>query len=101
MMIFFVENFEIFCCFLLIRPAMTPETINRIYNVSKSSTPPKNYAQAVVSFLGQYWDPKDLSKFQQANHQPHHPIDELYGKNNASDPGVEASLDVQFLLGLA
>ena len=83
-------------------PPVAPADLARVYGFQYGNTStPKPYAQAVVSFLKQYWSPHDLALFQRANGLPDHPVDRLIGPNDASMPGVEASLDVQFLNGMA
>lgn len=53
-------------------------------------------SQAVASFLGQYFSYKDLSQFQSAfNLVRQSPS--VMGPNDESQPGVEASLDVQYV----
>ena len=55
----------------------------------------------MASFLKQYYSPADLAQFQTQNALPSAPVGQLWGHNNASLPGIEASLDVQFLFGVA
>lgn len=54
----------------------------------------------MVSFLGQYYSPADLLLFQKSYNTPAIPIATTLGPNDASKPGVEASLDVQYLTGV-
>ena len=56
--------------------------------------------QAVASFLNQYYSPDDLAKFQSDNDLPSLPIEKTIGPNLPQLPGIEASLDVQFLTGV-
>jgi tripeptidyl-peptidase I len=56
--------------------------------------------QAVTSFLGQYYSPDDLSKFQKTFGLTPLAIETTIGPNDDSKPGVEASLDVQYLTGV-
>ena len=48
-----------------------------------------------------YYTPSDLSLFQTNNNLTVTPIARQIGFNNASNPGVEAQLDTQFLTGVA
>lgn len=54
----------------------------------------------MVSFLGQYYSPTDLLLFQKTYSTPITAIENTFGPNNASKPGIEASLDVQYLTGV-
>ena len=70
------------------------------------SVPPGTLAagtsQAVVEFLGEYFSPQDLAQFLAANGlSPDATPVTVWGANNASEPGGEASLDIQLLAGLA
>ncbi len=76
---------------------VTPETIAVDYNTSKyTSTNPSN-SQGIAAFLKQYFDPKDLSIFQNRYNIPVKPISKIIGKNIDDDPGAEANLDVQYI----
>lgn len=82
---------------------VTPQTIRKLYKVSlPSPNPVSGVVQAVVSFLGQYWAPSDLSMFQRWDGLHVNPIAKLVGYNNPSpaQAGVEASLDVDYLVGI-
>ena len=61
-----------------------------------SATSPKS-SQAIASFLKQYYSPKDLSHFQDKYDLPDKPITKVVGDNDASRPGVEADLDVEYI----
>lgn len=78
---------------------VTPQTIRKLYRISM---PLKNtpVVQAVVSFLEQYWTPSDLESFQKWAGLLVKPIEHLVGYNNPVSPGVEASLDVDYLSGI-
>lgn len=78
----------------------TPAAIQQHYNVTVPAKNPNNL-QAVASFLGQYFRPEDLATFQRKNNQTQTPIAQIFGTNIASQPGTEASLDVQFLMGVS
>lgn len=80
-------------------PPTTPQFIRSLYNITVPATNSRNL-QAVVSFLGQYFDPKDLAQFQSQFNLPVVPIEKIIGPNDATQPGTEASLDVQYLMGI-
>ena len=74
-----------------------PRTLARDYNTSGYvSTNPGN-SQAVAAFLGQYFSPKDLEKFQEKYNLPVRPITKVVGENKQEDAGAEAELDVQYI----
>ena len=73
-----------------------PSSIARDYNISYDSSNPQN-SQAVAAFLGQYFSPDDLRAFQQQYHVPDNPIAKTDGKNEPSNPGIEANLDVEYI----
>ena len=63
--------------------------------VGKSS----NNLQAVAQFLEQYYSPQDLSSFQSYFNTPSQTVAKVIGNNIASQPGGEASLDIQYIMG--
>lgn len=83
---------------------VTPWLIHSLYGV----TLPEDIGssanwQGVVSFLGQYFSPEDLAQFHEMNHIKPNPIAQVIG-DGGNDPdkvGMEATLDVQFLTGVA
>jgi len=70
------------------------------YNITVPPTNNKNL-QAVVSFLGQYYNPSDLASFQKFFQLPPNKIAKTLGPNDPSKPGVEASLDVDYFTGIS
>eukprot|EP01028_Stygiella_incarcerata_P000370 TRINITY_DN1040_c0_g2_i1.p1 TRINITY_DN1040_c0_g2~~TRINITY_DN1040_c0_g2_i1.p1 ORF type:complete len:598 (+),score=145.93 TRINITY_DN1040_c0_g2_i1:96-1796(+) len=81
---------------------VTPTIIRKRYNVPDDSGPVvSENLQAVVSFLGQYFSPKDLSQFYETYGAKGEGIEKIIGPNDATVPGMEASLDVQYLTGVA
>jgi len=79
---------------------VTPAVIKSLYNITAPKPSPTNI-QAVSSFLGEYWAPSDLVLFQQKFGLPSIPIEHQYGPNDPSNPGLEASLDVQYITGVS
>ena len=74
-----------------------PESIAKDYNTSGYvSTSPDN-SQAIAGFLKQYFNPKDLEKFQQKYNLPVRAVTKVVGENDPGDAGVEAELDVQYV----
>jgi tripeptidyl-peptidase I len=81
---------------------ITPAVIRKEFNVpdglqGKSSS----NLQAIGSFLKQYVSPQDLTLFQKKNSLPAQRIAKIVGPNDASNPGMEAQLDIEYITGLA
>eukprot|EP01094_Clydonella_sp_ATCC50884_P028367 TRINITY_DN8492_c0_g1_i1.p1 TRINITY_DN8492_c0_g1~~TRINITY_DN8492_c0_g1_i1.p1 ORF type:complete len:516 (-),score=102.13 TRINITY_DN8492_c0_g1_i1:65-1612(-) len=80
----------------------TPQTLFDRYEVpvevAVSST--ASNSQSVAEFLGQYYAPSDLDMFFDIMGAVPADVD-LIGPNDDTDPGGEASLDIQFLMGIA
>lgn len=49
----------------------------------------------------QYFDPEDLSTFQARYNIPNNPIAVVQGVNIPTNPGVEATLDVEYITAVA
>ena len=59
-------------------------------------------SQAVTEFIGQFYSPADLSFFLQHSGLANSPSPvHLFGPNNASTPGGEATLDLEYILAVA
>eukprot|EP01095_Lingulamoeba_sp_RSL-Kostka_P008441 TRINITY_DN2823_c1_g1_i1.p1 TRINITY_DN2823_c1_g1~~TRINITY_DN2823_c1_g1_i1.p1 ORF type:complete len:709 (-),score=267.92 TRINITY_DN2823_c1_g1_i1:299-2425(-) len=80
-------------------PAIIPNDLYDLYNIPRSIriTNP-NITQCVVEFEQQYYSPSDLTLFaNQMGVAPVPPIT-VIGPNDLSNPGVEANLDIQWIL---
>ena len=84
----------------------TPSTFSNIptslwkdYNISYVCSNPQS-SQAVAAFLKVYFSPHDLSKFQEMFGIASNPIFRVEGLNNENDPGLEGSLDVQYITAM-
>ncbi|GAM27310.1 hypothetical protein SAMD00019534_104860, partial [Acytostelium subglobosum LB1] len=84
-------------------PIVLPQTIKSMYGV------PDNYVvtntsatQCVVEFEQQYYSPADLATFfdQMGLPQPTTPVS-VIGYNDATNPGIEASLDIQYMMAVS
>ena len=75
----------------------TPITIARDYNTSDYVSTNAANSQAVAAFLKQYYNPNDLTEFQERYKLPVEQISKVVGTNVADDPGIEANLDVQYI----
>jgi len=81
-----------------------PTVIRARYNVSADTVVTnKQNSHAVAEFQGQYYSPDDLSLFWKnyVTFAPEQTIAQVIGYNNPRDPGIEASLDVEYLMGVA
>lgn len=82
----------------------TPQFLRHLYGVPSGarSTAAGNRV-AISSFLKEYFSPADLAAFQRAAGLPQQPVADVKGTapNVPSNPGGEASLDVQTVSGMA
>lgn len=82
---------------------ITPTILRELYKVpttAQAADSSKNI-QACASFLGQFYSPSDLQTFfNMFDHEAKGRTPSLFGPNTASQPGVEASLDIQYIMGL-
>eukprot|EP00127_Corallochytrium_limacisporum_P000034 Clim_evm13s2 gene=Clim_evmTU13s2 len=88
---------------------ITPDVIHDEYNINHEASSAIN-KQAIVSFTvgdengnpdPQFYSPDDLSLFETTFGVIPHKIDFTMGQNIGSQPGIEANLDVQYILGVA
>jgi len=82
-----------------VEPAVTPAFIKKQYGLL---TPGLHLgSQSVSEFLGQYYSPKDLQYYlAYYSVKPSFSVN-VIGPNVASDPGGEATLDIQVMQGVA
>jgi hypothetical protein len=77
----------------------TPAKLRKLYNVPNNVGTNAANSQAVVSFEEQYWSSADLGLFFEATGtQPVVPT--VVGYNDETQPGGEASLDIQWIAGV-
>jgi len=79
---------------------ITPQTIAAQYSIPPSYLAQYGGSQAVVEFEQQYYSPSDLDMFLTAFGIPSVPIT-VVGPNDATNPGGEANLDIQAIMGVA
>lgn len=89
-------------------PAITPApwvTPRRLMDYYRMPTGLQNYqaknAQSVTEFLGQYYSPDDLRQFMRSMGLLDYNVTKLIGPNDIRNPGLEASLDIQYMLGIS
>eukprot|EP00761_Pharyngomonas_kirbyi_P011124 gb/GECH01011148.1/.p1 GENE.gb/GECH01011148.1/~~gb/GECH01011148.1/.p1 ORF type:complete len:557 (+),score=103.76 gb/GECH01011148.1/:1-1671(+) len=85
-------------------PSLTPTMIRKQYKVpSNLMVTNSKSTMAVAEFQGQYYSPSDLSTFftkfgPVGNYNQK--VAKVVGTNKQNDPGVEASLDIQYIMGV-
>eukprot|EP00003_Mantamonas_plastica_P028381 TRINITY_DN6409_c2_g1_i2.p1 TRINITY_DN6409_c2_g1~~TRINITY_DN6409_c2_g1_i2.p1 ORF type:complete len:695 (-),score=174.05 TRINITY_DN6409_c2_g1_i2:491-2575(-) len=79
----------------------TPASLSAFYGIPTGTkgTAPGNSA-AVAEFLGQFYSPEDLKVFLAHNDLPN-AIPFVIGPNDPGVPGGEATLDIEYLMGMA
>jgi len=81
---------------------VTPPVIKKFFGIPDNLVGTQsNNSQAVAQFLGQYYDPTDLAKFQSTYNLQAQPVSNVVGPNDPSQPGVEASLDIEYIMAIA
>jgi len=80
-----------------------PDFLHALYQVPEIDDNVPGNLQAVVSFIQQFYKPSDLDEFQNlfAKANKGRKILKQIGKNDPTNPGLEATLDVQYLTGVA
>jgi tripeptidyl-peptidase I len=81
---------------------VTPDFLRKLYNIGDAVGQVSSNHQAVVAFLDQFISLNDLSLFNAkfaTDNIGMVPV--MIGPNNQSNPGVEASLDIQYIAGVA
>jgi len=79
----------------------TPTCLRSQYSVNDYKASSSNTSVAVTGFLEQYISPTDLATFFSTYDPSNARTAQIVGDNNAASPGVEASLDIQYSLGVA
>lgn len=81
-----------------------PKELRQRYNISDNIVGTQtNNSQAVAEFQGQYYSPSDLTSFfnKFVSNSKASKVFKDVGNNDPSSPGVEANLDIQFIMGVA
>lgn len=76
---------------------ITPREINEAYKLNEYSATNSQTSQAIAGFLKQYFNPKDLERFQKKYNLPEKPVAKIVGENIVEKPGIEATLDVEYI----
>lgn len=81
---------------------VTPSVLRTRYNLTSADVgKAQNNSQAVAQFLEQYYSPADLVEFMNlfgSGFQHHTQVDRVVGTQGAGKAGIEASLDVQYIM---
>lgn len=86
---------------------VTPELLNKVYNIQSNEVKDQRATQSVFESLGQDYSPSDLTMFQNRMGLPRSKIARVIGPNDGDsceyDPNScgEANLDVQYILAVA
>lgn len=81
---------------------VTPDFLRKLYKVGDTMAQPATGSlQSCAQFLGQYYSPSDLASF----FQQEYPAAEgqkptVNGPNQPSNPGMEATLDIQYIMSM-
>lgn len=79
---------------------VTPAVIKQRYGVDVVGSDPRS-RQMAAGFLGQYASPADLATFFQMYYPAANgEVLNIVGPNNATQPGIEADLDVQYIMSV-
>jgi len=80
-----------------------PVVIRTRYNVSNVICTNPNSSHAVAEFEAEYFSPTDLQTFWNkfVPFAPYRPVDQIVGTNSPLLPGPEATLDIQYIMGVA
>ena len=80
-------------------PQVTPALIKKLYNISSHKAESDSKAsQALAEFQGQGYLPSDLAAFEKKFDLPAQKVRNVTGKDATATAGVEASLDVQYII---
>jgi tripeptidyl-peptidase-1 len=80
-----------------------PTQLRERYNITAVGGKSAKNKMAVAEFQGQYYSPSDLKTFFQryVKDSTKDTVAKVVGTNVDGDPGVEASLDIQYIMGVA
>eukprot|EP00163_Fabomonas_tropica_P026247 TRINITY_DN4741_c1_g1_i17.p2 TRINITY_DN4741_c1_g1~~TRINITY_DN4741_c1_g1_i17.p2 ORF type:complete len:678 (+),score=176.75 TRINITY_DN4741_c1_g1_i17:3400-5433(+) len=85
-------------------PWIDAKRLQQLYNVAPYFAPNLGFkptTQAVAEFLNQFYAQSDLEAFFKAFSIPSTVQPTVFGPNNQSLPGLEATLDIQYILAMA
>jgi len=79
-----------------------PSTLRTLYGIGNVTNQSPTNQVAVCGFLNQYISTSDLATFQSkyATYETKDTTPNIVGPNKESDPGIEASLDIQYVMAM-
>uniref|UniRef100_A0A6B2L177 Peptidase S53 domain-containing protein n=1 Tax=Arcella intermedia TaxID=1963864 RepID=A0A6B2L177_9EUKA len=80
---------------------VTPQVIWSSFNTGGLVGSAPSNLQGVSQFLQQYYDPTDLSDFQQNFNLKDQPVAKIIGPNDVNNAGTEALLDIEYVMATA
>mmetsp|Transcript_18166 Transcript_18166/g.29846 ORF Transcript_18166/g.29846 Transcript_18166/m.29846 type:complete len:597 (+) Transcript_18166:186-1976(+) len=80
---------------------VTPKVLTDFYKISPNVGTNKKNAQSVFESLGQYFSSSDLHSFFTKFSVPDQKVAKTVGPNKEYNPGGEANLDIQYIMGVA
>ncbi|ELR22000.1 Prokumamolisin, activation domain containing protein [Acanthamoeba castellanii str. Neff] len=86
---------------VLATPPIVPQNIWKQYNIPPNTLVTTNVTQCVVEFEQQYYAPSDLTLFLEQTGLPTDTPVTVIGPNYPNQPGGEANLDIQYIMGVA
>ncbi|ELR22022.1 Prokumamolisin, activation domain containing protein [Acanthamoeba castellanii str. Neff] len=86
---------------VLATPPIVPQSIWAQYNIPSNTRVTTNVTQCVVEFEQQYYSPSDLTLFFEQMGLPTDTPVTVIGPNYPNQPGGEANLDIQYIMGVA
>lgn len=80
-----------------------PAAIREAYKVTPMGGLSPNNSMAVAEFQSQFFSENDLQAFfrKYIPYAPYHNVSKVVGVNDPSHPGMEATLDIQYIMGVA
>jgi len=83
--------------------SIVPESVNAIYKVPSGTANTGNSSICVAEWEDQYFDPSELQAFAKdfAIKIPALIPSHIVGKNDPSNPGVESTLDIEYVTGVS
>ena len=85
---------------MLATPYVTPELLTKFYGLGDMPSIPNGLSQAVAEFGEQWYSPVDLATFYKRFELPVSQVT-VVGNNDGPQSGGEATLDIQYITGVA
>jgi len=84
-------------------PSISPQSVQSYYTVGGATSTGNNNSVGVIEFEQQYYAPSDLSQFASSFNVNCPPLasSHIIGYNDPTNPQLESTLDIQYVLGIA